>query len=158
MSSDLEHDAIDYAADAALREDDDLFFPVPPGRMPETWTAFYSGILIGILGGGIASLAPWLSGLLVFIGYSVTALTLRRRNNRFVRALRFGFGIVALCGAALLAAEILYHTAVWHLIAMATERSHIFIGVVFMPWILALLKYGLALARGGKRSAQARRA
>ncbi len=151
MSSDLEHDAIDYAADAALREDDDLFFPVPSGRMPETWSAFYSGILIAILGGGIASLAPWLSGLLIFVGYSVTALTLRRRA-RFVRALRFGFGIVALCGAALLAAEILFPKAAWQLIAMATQRSLIFMGVVFMPWILALIRYGFVLARGGKRS------
>jgi hypothetical protein len=120
-------------------------------RTPDSWTAFYSGILIGLVGGALATLAPWLSGVLILVGYGLTALTLKSTGSRFIRALRFGFGVAALAGAIMLACEILYPTAAWRFIEMAGERSLIFVSVAVTPWMLGLIRYVYVMARGQKR-------
>jgi len=120
---------------------------------PDNWTAFYIGILIGLAGGALATLAPWLSGALILAGYAVTALTLKSTGSRFIRALRFGFGITALAGAVMLAAEILFPQAAWPCIEKAGEHSLIFVSVAVAPWLLGLIRYAYALARGKKRRA-----
>src|SRR5262245_35844252 len=140
MSSRQDRDEIDYFEDTAQHEDETIFFPVPESR-PDNWTGFYSGILIGIAGGALAPLAPWLSGLLISAGYGLTALTLKRTGNRFIRALRFGFALAALAGAVILAGEILFPKAAWRFIEMAGERSLIFASVAATPWLLALIRY-----------------
>jgi hypothetical protein len=150
-----ERDDIDFFEDTAHHEDETLFVPVPENA-PHSWTAFYSGILIGIAGGALASLAPWLSGVLILAGYALTAFTLKGTGNRFIRALRFGFAITALLGAVLLACEILYPNAVWHFVEMAGRRSLIFMSVVLTPWLLGLIRYVFALARGEKRATRPR--
>ena len=118
---------------------------------PDNWTAFYIGILIGLAGGALAPLAPWLSGVLILAGYGITALTLKRTGSRFIRALRFGFGTAALAGAVVLAGEILYPQAAWRFIEIAGERSLIFVSVAVTPWILGLLRYAYAVTRREKR-------
>jgi hypothetical protein len=155
MSSRQDHDEIDYFEDTAQHEDETLFIPVPEST-PDSWTAFYSGILIGLAGGGLMTLAPWLSGLLILAGYGLTALTLKSTGNRFIRALRFGFGLAALAGGVMLAGEILFPKVAWHYIAKAGERNLIFASVAVTPWILGLIRYIYALARGEKRTARAR--
>jgi hypothetical protein len=155
MSSRQDRDEIDYFEDTSDHEDETPFIPVPENA-PDSWTAFYSGILIGLAGGAVAPLAPWLSGVLILGGYGLTALTLKRNGSRFIRALRFGFAIAALSGAVMLAGEIFYPKAVWHCIEMAGRRSLIFASVALTPWLLALIRYAYALARGEKRTARAR--
>jgi hypothetical protein len=150
-----ERDDIDFFEDNAQREDETLFIPVHENT-PHSWTAFYTGILIGIAGGALASLAPWLSGVLIFAGYALTAFSLKRTGNRFIRALRFGFGVAALLGAIMLACEILFPKAAWHFIEMAGQRSLIFVSVVLTPWLLGLIRYVFALARGEKRVTRTR--
>src|SRR5262249_24460550 len=127
-----------------------------PNNTPDRWTAFYCGILIGLAGGGLMTLAPWLSGLLIMAGYGVTALALKSTGNRFIRALRFGFGIAALCGGVMLAGEILFPEAVWHFIGKARERNIIFATVAVTPWILGFIRYAYALVRREKRPIRAR--
>lgn len=155
MSSRQDRDEIDLFEDTAHHEDETLFIPVPESA-PDSWTAFYSGILIALGGGALASLAPWLSGLLVLAGYGLTALTLKSTGNRFIRALRFGFGIAALLGAVMLACEIMFPQAAWHFIEMAGKRSLIFASVALTPWLLGLIRYVFALARGEKRVTRTR--
>src|SRR5262249_53707567 len=155
MSSRQDRDEIDYFEDTAQHEDETLFFPVPESA-PDSWTGFYTGILIGMAGGALASLAPWLSGVLVLGGYGLLSLTLERTGHRFVRDLRFGCGIAALAGAVMLAGEILFPKAVWHFIETAGRRSLIFASVAAAPWLLALIRYVFALARGKKRASRAR--
>jgi hypothetical protein len=154
MSSRRDRDDTDYFVDTVEHEDETLFLPVSESA-PDSWTAFYCGILIGLAGGALASLAPWLSGVLILAGYALTAFTLKSTGNRFIRALRFGFGATALLGAVMLAGEILYPQAAWHCIQMAGERSLIFASVALTPWLLGLVRYAFALARGEKRSAGA---
>jgi hypothetical protein len=108
------------------------------------------------VGGALAPLAPWLSGLLILAGYALTAFTLKSTGNRFIRALRFGFGVTALLGAVMLACEILFPKAAWHFIEMAGQRSLIFASVALTPWLLGLIRYVFALARGEKRAARTR--
>jgi hypothetical protein len=151
MSSRQDRDEVDFFEDTTHREDETLFVPVPESA-PDSWTTFYSGILIGLAGGALASLAPWLSGMLILAGYALTAFTLKSTGNRFIRALRFGFGITACLGAVMLAGEILFPKAAWHCIEKAGERSLIFASVALTPWILGLVRYVFALARGGKRA------
>jgi hypothetical protein len=155
MSSRQEPDEIDYFEDTSQHEDGTPFIPVPDST-PDSWTAFYCGILIGLVGGAIASLAPWLSGVLILAGYGLAALTLKSTGNRFIRALRFGFAIAALAGAVMLAGEILFPKAAWRCIEIAGERSLIFVSVALTPWLLGFIRYVYSLARGGKRAARAR--
>ena len=55
MSSRQEPDEIDYFEDVSQHEDETLFIPVSESA-PDSWTAFYSGILIGLAGGGLMTL------------------------------------------------------------------------------------------------------
>jgi hypothetical protein len=146
MSSRQDRDEIDFFEDTAKQEDETVFIPAG-GNAPDSWTAFYSGILIGLAGGALASLAPWLSGLLIVAGYGLTAFTLKSAASRFIRALRFGFGIAALAGAVMLAGEILFPKAVWHCIELASRRSLIFASVALAPWLLGFIRYIYALIR-----------
>ncbi len=153
MSSDSERDMIDYIDDDAHHEDETLFIPAPDGR-PDNWTAFYIGILTGIVGGGLVALAPRLGGILIVAGYGLTAFTLKARGNRFARALRFGFLVSAVLGAALVAGEIYCPNTVWQFIAVASERHLIFTSVVAFPWATGMLRYVYALVRREKRLGQ----
>jgi hypothetical protein len=157
MSSPQERDHIDYFDDDAHHEDGTIFIPVP-NSAPDTWTGFYCGILIGIAGGMLASLSLWLAGVLIFAGYLLTALTLKRNGNRFVRSLRFGFGISALAGAAIFTGDIFFPNAAWRFVSMAGDRSLMFVSVAFLPWFLGMLRYFYAVLRGEKRFAQVRAA
>jgi hypothetical protein len=155
MSSRQDRDEIDLFEDTAKHEDETVFIPAG-GSGPDSWTAFYSGILIGLAGGALASLAPWLSGLLIVSGYGLTAFTLRSAGSRFIRALRFGFGVAALAGAVMLAGELLFPKAVWHCVEMAGRRSLIFASIALAPWLLGLMRYIYALTRREKRVVKAR--
>jgi hypothetical protein len=155
MSSRQNRDETDFLEDTA-HEDENLFIPLPEST-PDSWTAFYVGILIGITGGALATLAPWLSGLLILAGYGLTASTLKSTASRFIRALRFGFALAALSGAVLLAGEVLFPKAIWHFLEVAGRRSLIFVSVLAAPWLLGLIRYAYALARGEKRCAAVRR-
>jgi hypothetical protein len=155
MSSRQDRDDVDIFEDSTQHEDETLFIPVPEST-PHNWTGFYCGILVGVAGGALAPLAPWLSGLLILAGYGLTAFTMKSASNRFIRALRFGFGIAALAGAIMLAGEILFPKAVWHFVGRAGERSLIFASAAAAPWLLALIRYAYALARGERRFAKAR--
>src|SRR5208337_4455574 len=139
MSSGPNHDMIDYVEDTSQHEDETLFLPVPE-RGPDRWSVFYSGILMGIAGGGLVSLAPWLAGILILIGYGLTAFTLRASASRFVRALFLGFVLSASVGALLIAGEIFVPQTAWNLIAALSERHLIFPGVAAMPWVIGILR------------------
>ena len=141
MSSRPRRDIIDDLDDSSQNEDETLFLPVRPDSGPDSWSAFYGGILIGIVGGALVPHALWLGGALIFIGYGMTAYTLRGRLNRFVRALRFGFGFSALVGAAIVAGCVLFPKSTWSLVAFVAERHLIFIGTMAMPWAISLAKY-----------------
>ena|SRR5215469_11947279 len=132
-------------------DDHDFFDTGHEESTPESWTAFYSGILIGLAGGALATLAPWLSGVLILAGYALTAFTLKSTGGRFIRALRFGFGVAALAGGVILACEIMYPAVAWRFIEMASERSLVFVSVAVTPWLLGLLRYAYILTRGAKR-------
>ncbi|MGO9173355.1 MAG: hypothetical protein ACLP7P_15525 [Rhodomicrobium sp.] len=150
MSSGPDRDMIDYVEDTSQREDETLFLPVPePG--PDRWSAFYIGILVGIAGGGLVPLAPWLAGILVLTGYGLTAFTLRASTSRFARALFLGFVLSASVGAILIAGEIFVPQTAWNLIAALSERPLIFPGIAAMPWVIGILRYAYALVRHEKR-------
>ncbi len=146
MSSGQERDVIDYIDDESEHEDETPFVPVRDNS-PDNWTAFYTGILIGVAGGALIPLAPWLGGLLILLGYGTTAFTLRARGNRLTRALRSGFWLSATFGAALIVAEALFPKLAWSLVATAGERTIIFPTVVVMPWAAGLLRYAYVLIR-----------
>jgi hypothetical protein len=151
MSSGSDQDEfIDYLEDKSKHEDETLFLPVPDSR-PNDWTAFYTGILTGIFGGGLVPLSPWLGGLLIFGGYSITVLTLKGRGNRFSRALRFGFAFSALLGAVLLAGRAFYPDWTWRFIAAVSEHHAIFASAALMPWAIGILRYAYALVLSPKR-------
>ncbi len=147
MSSSQERDMIDYIDDNSEDENETLFIPVRRDGPPGNWTGFYSGILIGVAGGGLVALAPWLGGALVFAGYAVTALTLKGPGSRFCRALRTGFWVSALVGASILAGEAFFPRTAWSLIQAASDRHVLFPGIAGMPWSIGLLKYLYVLIR-----------
>ena len=102
-------DVIDYFDDNTENEDETPFLPVrPEGAFLNPWSGFYGGLLIGLAGGGLATLAPWLAGLLIFTGYGMTALTLRRTRRRLLRSFGLGFGVIALAGAAVVLGEVFF--------------------------------------------------
>ncbi len=145
MSSDQEGDVVDYVSDNAQHEDGSLFLPAPDGR-PDHLTFLFSGILLGMAGGALVPVSPWLAGVLILIGYGLTAYTLKNKGA-LVRALRFGFAISAVLGAALLLGEILAPDAAWRAVSMAGERHLLFPGFVLMPWLLGILRYAYAIVR-----------
>jgi hypothetical protein len=146
-------DIIDYVEDTSQHEDETLFLPVPESG-PDRWSVFYLGILMGIVGGGLVSLAPWLAGILILTGYGLTAFTLKAAVSRFVRALLLGFVLSASAGAFLIAGEIFAPQTAWNLIAVLSERHLIFPGVAAMPWVIGILRYVYALVTREKRIAR----
>jgi hypothetical protein len=114
--------------------------PASPQDNP-IWSRFWGGILIGIAGGALLPLGPWLGGALILAGYGMTAFALGKSSSRFVRALRFGFGVSAVVGAATLAGAVLSPVSTSSLVTALSERHLVFLGVTAMPWVLAPIKY-----------------
>lgn len=152
MSSDLDRDTVDYLEDTAEHEDETLFLPCPPAG-PDSWLTYNGGILMGFAGGALVMVAPWLGGLLIFAGYGLAALTLKAPGNRFVRAIRFGYALCAVLGAALVASEIFAPAATLRVFAMPAKRHLFFAGVIVMPLAIGVLRYVIALVRREKRRA-----
>jgi hypothetical protein len=147
MSSGSDRDEIiDFFEDKSQNEDE-----APLSSVPGSWSAFYSGILIGIIGGSLIGLAPWLSGLLIFAGYGVTAMTFKGPGNRLSRALRSGFGSSAIFGAVILGGEAVFPATEWGLIEAASNHHLTFAGIALMPWLAGLIKYVYALFRPAKK-------
>ena len=144
MTARSPRDLIDYIDDDTQDEDETLFFPTPSDASG-SWSAFYGGILIGVAGGALIPLAPWLGGAMVFAGYGMTALSFLGSRSRLGRALRFGFAIVALTGAALLLGAIFVPDVAWSAVTAAAQRHLIFLTTAFSAWAIALVKYVIAI-------------
>ena len=155
MAARSPRDLIDYVYEDSENEDGSLFLPVPSDSGTDEWSAFWGGLLIGLAGAGLVTLAPWLGGLLVFVGYGMTALSLRGSRSGFGQALRFGYGLLAFVGAAMLLGVIVFPNATASLIAAAAERHLIFISLATLAWPVALLK--LVLGRVLRRDRLRRR-
>jgi hypothetical protein len=138
-------DLIDYIDDNSQNEDETPFFPVRPDSMPDAWSGFWGGILIGLAGAGLVTLAPWLGGTLVFVGYGMTALSLRGSRNGFGRALGFGYGLLACVGAAMVLGVVFLPDIAAAAIDAAAARHVIFISLAVLAWPIAFLKYFLGL-------------
>jgi 4-hydroxybenzoate polyprenyltransferase len=141
MPARSQRDVIDYVDDDTQNEDETPFIPVRPDGVPNAWNWFFGGILLGIAGGALVPLAPWLAGLLIFIGYGMTAYSLRQTRNRFAQALSFGFGILALIGGAMFLGRIFFPNTTWSIIAAVADRHSIFISVAIAAWPIGLAKY-----------------
>ena len=146
-------DLIDYIDDDTQNEDETLFFPAPSDGFPDAWSGFFGGLLIGLAGGALVPIAPWLGGLLIFAGYLLAGLTLRRGRSRFSRALSFGFGILAVAGAALLFGQFLAADTASSLVAAAARQHMIFLSVAALPWLIGIVKY-IFMVMTGKPSAR----
>ena len=141
MAAGSQRDVVDYFDDNTQNENDTAFIPVRRGRFPDSWSGFFGGILIGAAGGALMTLAPWLGGLLVFAGYSLTAMMLRRSRNPFPRALSFGFIVLALAGAAIFLGVVLLPETTSAFLAAAAARHAILISVVTLAWLIGLVRY-----------------
>jgi hypothetical protein len=150
MSSDSGRDFGDYLTGNSTDEDGMLFLPSPEGHT-DPWALFFSGILIGLAGGALATVAPWLAGGLIMTGYFLTALSLKGSSNRLANGLCFGFTISAILGAALIAFEIGAPKATWHFVVVAGNRHLVFPSVALIPWALGILKYVHILISRPKR-------
>jgi hypothetical protein len=155
MSSDSGRDIGDYITGNSNDEDGSLFIPSPEGHT-DPWALFFSGILIGLAGGGLVTLAPWLAGALIMSGYFLTALSLKGSSNRLANGLCFGFTISAILGAALIAGEIGAPKTTWRLIVEAGNRHLAFPSVALIPWALGILKFVHILIWRPKRRPRAR--
>lgn len=147
MSSRSRRDFIDYIDDKSLHEDETPFIPVRPDGPPDSWSAFFGGAIIGISGGALFPLAPWLAGAFLAVGYGMAAFTLSGYRNRFVRALHLGFAIPAVIGVAAVVGEAFFPNTTWAVIVFLGERHVIFIGLALMPWAITLLRYGYGFFR-----------
>ncbi len=143
MSSDREPDLADYVTDNSAHEEGTLFLPTQENGDP--WTFLPGGILVALAGGVLAPLSVQLAGALIALGYGLAAITLRRNRSCFAKALRFGFGVTAILGAALLAAGIASPEAVRHAVVAPGHHLTMFLGFAAMPWALGALRllYGL---------------
>ncbi len=142
MAVESPRDLIDYIDDTSQHEDETAFIPVrPDGGSPDAWSGFWGGMLIGIAGGALVPLAPWLGGSLIFAGYGMTALTLRGSRNSFARALGFGFALLSGVGAAMVVGQIFLPYTTASLIAAAAARHILFISIATLAWPIALLRY-----------------
>lgn len=142
MSARSRRDLIDYVDDNTQDEDGTPFIPVrSDGNFVDFWSGFFGGLLIGVAGGGLATVAPWLAGLLVFGGYGMAAITLRRSRNRLWRSLGFGFGVVALAGGAAVLGLIVFPETTHAIFAAAAARHMIFISVAGLAWAIGLVRY-----------------
>ena len=141
MAARSPRDVIEYFDDTSQNEDETLFCPVRPDSSPDAWSAFWGGILIGLAGAALVTLAPWLGGLLTFGGYGMTALSLRRSRNGFGRALGFGYGLLAGVGAAMFLGVVFFPNITASLIDAAAAHHVILISLATLAWPIALLKY-----------------
>ncbi len=141
MAERSQRDVVDYIDDASQDEDETPFVPVRPDSSLDAWSAFWGGILLGLSGAGLVTLAPWLAGLLIFVGYSMTALSLRRSSNGFGRALKFGYALVAAVGAVMLFGSATFPNMTASLISAAAAHNIIFVSLATLAWPIALLKY-----------------
>lgn len=150
MSS-RENDIIDYFDDNSPHEDGTPFIPVRPGGGSDSWTRFFCGLLAGVTGGALTQLAPWLGGLLILIGYGVTAHTLAGSSRRSVKSLCFGFTVAAFTGGAVLIADCFWTESLDSLLDGLGRYHAIFLGAIFMPWTLAVIRYVYAVFISSER-------
>ena len=141
MSARSPRDVIDYIDDDSQNEDETPFCPVRTDSLPDSWSVFWCGILIGLAGAGLVTLAPWLAGSLIFLGYGMTALTLRGSHNGFARALGFGYGFLAFAGAAMVLGAVFFPKETASLIAAAAAHNNVFMSFATLAWPIALLKF-----------------
>ena len=139
-------DVIEYFDDNSEHEDETAFFPVRPDGPPDGWSFFWGGILIGLAGAGLVTLTHWLSGLLIFAGYGMTAASLRGSRARFARALGFGYALLACVGAAMLLGAMFSPNVTASVIAVAGAHHVIFLSLATLAWPIALLRYVFGLA------------
>ena len=141
MAQPSPRDFIEYIDDETQNEDETPFCPVRPDSGLDGWSGIWGGILIGVAGGALVPLAPWLGGSLIFAGYGMTALSLRGGKNRFARALSFGFALLAFVGGAMVLGQIFFPNTTASIIAAAAAHHVIFISVAILAWPIGLLKY-----------------
>jgi hypothetical protein len=141
MAARSPRDVIEYFDDNSENEDETPFLPVRPDSSPDAWSGFWGGILIGLAGAGLVTLAPWLGGLLIFAGYVMTALSLRGSRTSFGRALGFGYALLACVGATMLLGTVFFPNVTASVIAAVAAHHVIFISLATLAWPIALLKY-----------------
>jgi hypothetical protein len=134
-------DVIEYFDDNSEYEDETAFFPVRPDGPPDAWSFFWGGILIGLAGAGLVTLAPWLGGLLIFAGYGMTASSMRGSRTSFGRAIGFGYALLACVGAAILLGAVFFPNVTASVIAAVAAHHVIFISLATLAWPIALLKF-----------------
>ena len=144
MSSAPERDS---AGDISADREEQPLFPAAPREMADRRPFFYTGILIGLAGGALAGVAPWLAGLLIAAGYGMTAFALIAPRHRFLRALRFGFVLSALLGAVIFAGELLAPDTALKMAGVVAGHSFVFAGVALMPLAIGIVRYVYGLLR-----------
>jgi hypothetical protein len=108
-------------------------------------------MLIGVGAGALPTIAPWLAGLLIFIGYGAAAYALGGSRNRIARALSFGFGVMAAAGAAMGLGGIFFPEATWSAVSAVANRHALFLSVALLAWPIGFARYlHLLLGRGAK--------
>ncbi len=151
MTGRFERDVIDYFDDDTQNEDETPFVPVRPEGAPYGWASFFiGGMLIGAAAGSLAPIAPWLAGLLIFAGYGVAAYAVGGRRNRIARALSFGFGVMALAGAAMALGGVFFPKATWSVVSAIADRHALFLSVALLAWPISLARYLHLLFFGGR--------
>jgi hypothetical protein len=146
-------DIIEYFDDTSQNEDETPFCPVPPEGSPDGWSFFWGGILIGLAGAALVTLAPWLAGSLIFVGYGMTALSLRGSRYEFGRALGFGYALLAFVGGAMVLGQVFFPNTTASIIDAAARHHVILISLATLAWPIALLRYLFKLARSRKSKA-----
>ena len=153
MAARSSRDVIEYFDDTSQNEGETPFLPVRPDSSPDAWSAFWGGILIGLAGAALFTLAPWLGGSLIFAGYGMTALSLRGSRNGFGRALGFGYGLLAGVGATTVLGVVFFPNITASVIDAAAAHHVIFVSLATLAWPIALLKYLFKLANSPKSKA-----
>lgn len=153
MAARSPRDVIEYFDDTSQNEDETPFCPVRPDDTPDAWSGFWGGILIGLSGAALVTLAPWLGGSLIFVGYGMTALSLRRSRYGLLRALGFGYALLACVGAAMVLGQVFVPNATASVIDAAAAHHIILVSLATLAWPIALLKYLFKLATSPKSKA-----
>lgn len=155
-----EIDPIDYVDDDTQDEDVTLFIPVRPDSFLEgdAVSGFLGGVLIGVSGGALAQIAPWLAGILIFAGYGMASYALGGRRHRLARALSFGFFVLALGGAAMAVGGVLFPRPTWAVVSAIAERHALFLSVAALAWLIGFARYIHLLSRGSAPSRRMKRA
>ena len=150
MAARSPRDVIEYLDDTSQNEDETPFCPVRPDNSPDAWSYFWGGILIGLSGAALVTLAPWLAGSLIFAGYGMTALSLRGSHYGFLRALSFGYALLASLGAAMVLGQVFFPNSTASVIDAAAAHHVILISLATLAWPIALLRYLFKLATSRK--------